>query len=973
MSLPREVLSGEQTKLRSENQWSRVYFGIYQPNVIYTALLNGAPASNDMIGEISFDGGTGTLADVKAEMWLWVGSSAGARDLGTCRIRKAPVAGTFYIGHTSEVAWVDNCHLTVVDVSKLAKKPVIVDDGDVLMDGEHAYSDQHEDFDPVPVLGCHAAGKMESGSLITEWDASDSWVFGSTISSYLWSAPGGSIDDDESATPVITYDTAGHYTVRCTVTAANGKSATGVRHVMAFDDEHPPLVGELASSPSVDYDSGGWVFSLRMYADADPTEILEDALCILFSEDWYGNEKGSLGPLEGRENIVAWGWIAGESIDWDPEGASVEFTVQGPHDWMKQITMNPTELIFATNTPDAWNVMPNLTVDRGLWHLLHWRSNASALLDIRLTGDTRYAPWLRTLEGSLWSQLDEVAFRKIFGRIGCDRYGRFFAMVDPQCVPGGERDWETVMTLTKKDWQGRVNVSRSTRRKLAMLSASGWKVDASGSVATLYSLALGHIHAQHGGTDTIDQLLVEDQTQANEQAGLYAGWKNNEFEFEIALAGNNRFVDVFPNQFLAISLSETDTPRGIAYSGNLVPRSITLTLDTEANCWLPEITCEAETFAELAIDGDIPPSSGIEDFDLSMPPLAGFPSMPNLPPMVYLPPSEPNANPPQKVVICSTLGVFYYDSFDDDGEPVWKAMNNGIDSNDIGKIRKIIVTPGGVLYIYCHAGSNDEGVIYRASGLGGTWYEYARGGNLNDGSSIVAFGYDPNYADRIAFVSTEDVGGFTFYTHFHIGTGSGYSDLEPGISVHRAFIGDIAYFNSNWYIAASYGGVFATASIWKLTSSGTYVAHNNALPLGDTYIRHMQVLPDTLIVWSQLANYAEVTSALVATSMSISLAANYQGVAFSPTGTVAIGAQNSFGLPPYKTTDGGATWSNIGGVISTGLDIWENCGDDYRWIAGGGMTIKFVWDAGDSVPIDLAGNLGFIAPLIDITGIRFIE
>lgn len=970
MSLPRQTTSDELIKLRSNNQWSRVYLGIFVPNIIYTALLNGAPASTDMVGSISFDGGTGTLADVKTEMWLWVGSTAGAKDLGMCRLRKAPIAGTFYISYTSEIDWVDNCYLTVVDMVMLEKKPVVIDDGDTLMDGEHSFSDQHIDFDPVPVLGPPAVVWLTGADVDVEFDAGDSWVFDGTITGFSWSAPGSaSVTNDTTAAPTVTYDAAGYYTVRCTVTASNGKTSTGVRHVMVFDAENLPHVGEIGDVTG-EYDSGGWSFDVNMYADADPAAIIENALCIAFSEDWFGGVKGSLGIIPNRENIIAWGWIDAESIEWDALVGEVNFSVRGGHEWLKQITTNPTVLNFAVDTPASWDVMPELTVDRALWHILHWRSNVSALLDIRLSGDTRYAPKIETMEGSLWSQLEEVAYSKIFGRIGCDRYGRFFAMIDPQCVPAADRTWDTVMTLTKKDWQDRISITRTTKRKLAMVSTSGWLVDATGSSSTLYSLAMGHIHARHGDTEIIDQLLVENQTQANEQAGLYMGWKNAEFEFDLSLAANNRMIDLFPNQFLAIQMQAGDTPRGIAYDGNLVPRSITLRYDPDALCWMTDVTSEEETFAEIAVDGDIPPSSGIDEFDSSFDMEMDFPELGDMLPLVYTPPSELNENMPRKVVAASSQGVFYFDEYDDEDKPIWKAMNNGIATGDRANITKLIVTPSGALYIFCGADWS-EGVIYRTSGLGGTWSVYARGSDLNGGSNIISFGYNPLAGEQVAFVSTENGAPFVFDTHFHIGGSGGYNDLAPGISVHMGFVGDIVCFGGNWYVAGSYGGVFATAHLWKLTNSGTFV-DDVALPLGDTYWRFMETLPSKILVWSWGAGYAEVTPGLSVSSNAYYPYESRQGMAFSPTGQVALSGQSSFGIPAYKTTDAGATWSSMGMTTPAGSDVWENCGDDNRWIRGGGTTIKVTLDAGDTW-VDLEGNLPYIAPLLDIGGIRCLE
>ena len=157
--MARPITSPELALLRSDTQFSKLYLAIYQPNTIYTARLNGVPSSNDRAYQITYDGGSGTLANVKVGMTLYVGTSAsgaGINDLGTCVIRKTPGASTFYIGLTSEIVWADNCYLTIVDDFELWAKHATIASAVLSMDVDVGYSDQHSAFRPVPVLGTHA-------------------------------------------------------------------------------------------------------------------------------------------------------------------------------------------------------------------------------------------------------------------------------------------------------------------------------------------------------------------------------------------------------------------------------------------------------------------------------------------------------------------------------------------------------------------------------------------------------------------------------------------------------------------------------------------------------------------------------------------------------------------------------------------------------------------------------------------------
>src|SRR5690349_2998408 len=154
--MARALTSDELTLLRADGPWSKLYLAVLVPNTIYTARLASLPSSNDKVHTISFNTGSGTLGNVVAGMMLYVGTSAGAHDLGTCRIRKAPIAGTFYIGLTSNIVWQSNCYLTVVDDFDLWAKHAVIDAGALKMDVDVAYSNQHASFNPVPVLGSHA-------------------------------------------------------------------------------------------------------------------------------------------------------------------------------------------------------------------------------------------------------------------------------------------------------------------------------------------------------------------------------------------------------------------------------------------------------------------------------------------------------------------------------------------------------------------------------------------------------------------------------------------------------------------------------------------------------------------------------------------------------------------------------------------------------------------------------------------------
>ena len=337
-TLPRAATAPELVKLRSDNQSTRLYLTVHSPTSIYTARLAAVPASTDQIASITYNTGSGTLANVKADMTLLAGSAAGLSDRGICRIRKdgATLAGTFYVAETSQITWTTGDYLTVLDEFVLWPRHIkIAPDGTTpLMDYDVAYTNQNvaAGAQPTPIMGPHAVLWKRGATVTYSPDASSSWVKDGTISTYAWACVGATFDDATSATPVITFSATGTYRLDLTVTGDNAVTFTGRRYVFVVDDTHGLTTQFTLDNCSGDTSSGGWQFGVTLYAEATKALIRDRALCILHAVDYYGTAQGSIGYVTGCENIVALGWIAGESITrgTDDQWGAVSFEVQGP-------------------------------------------------------------------------------------------------------------------------------------------------------------------------------------------------------------------------------------------------------------------------------------------------------------------------------------------------------------------------------------------------------------------------------------------------------------------------------------------------------------------------------------------------------------------------------------------------------------------------------------------------------------------
>ena len=277
-------------------------------------------------------------------MLMQVSSSTGIYK-GFVRIRSITDT-VIYFGMTSEIPFADDDLLTVINDFPLTDKPCFSWDDDQYRDSTVLYSDQHKYMDPIPIMGpLVAVVELVEWSVSLTLNPGASSCLGSTVGAngYAWSASGPApvtVTNDTTAMPTFEFTETGWYRLKLIVTAANTKTTTRYSWVLVWaQDDAPALLSQQAAvdNPVGDADTGIWEFGATLWEHADLANVAERALVVLFSEDWYGETKQSIGPIPGWENVISLGWIAGETINWDPKGGSVKFTVRSPSWWLQQI------------------------------------------------------------------------------------------------------------------------------------------------------------------------------------------------------------------------------------------------------------------------------------------------------------------------------------------------------------------------------------------------------------------------------------------------------------------------------------------------------------------------------------------------------------------------------------------------------------------------------------------------------------
>lgn len=982
--MARAATSPEIALFRTAGQWSRYRAAIYTPSTVYTGRVNQTFSTVDRLLGFTYDGGSGTLANVLEGMTVYIGSTAGAWDKGIARVRGID-ASFVHIGETSDIAFANDDHFTIVDSFELWARPAFIDSGIIYMDGGVVYSDQHSNYLPLIRGGPNRVIEKTGATVSLSFDF-PATVPGSSVSSRSTTAPGSTgITGGTTQTPSITWNSVGWKIVYHTVTAANGKSNFIVRYVFVWDSTNLPEP-ILHGSRRADVESGGWEVSLTLFDNASISEVRDQALIVIFAEDHYGATETQIGPVTGAENIVFNGWIAGESIDWNSQGGSVSFTAYTAHYFLQRIPAWPDGVRFTAGTPTNWTEIQSLTVDLGLiHHFLMWRSTAPRIIDIYGTDDSRFSKEVGSLASTLWDQIREMSFEQIFARALCNRLNQLYIEIHPQLVPAGSRTWPTVVTLEEQDIEDGVDLRRRAMEEASIVDLSGVAINSSGVAAAYFALSPGHAHSHYGSPIIQGRVLLASQAQANELAGLFRGWKNNPYEsIELRLASNNRLVDIAPRQKCVIAISSGDTIRGISGSLGLLPLSINETFDARSGYSHPEITFEVETFQDLATIGDTPGSG-----DVSIPPL---PPLPPLPPFdslfpgigigVELPAEETT---PTRVLVHDTGSGLVYTANFDAVSPTWITVNSGLTPTQYTSINKILIDPSGGVYV-AYRNRNGFGplpFVAYAPSIGATFTVIEDGTTIAarfpsitpDFYSINGIGMNPLTGQVLYIIGIRNNGG-TEEIRPVIGSGLSFTmgSLDLSTPINISAHGTITFGFNQWRLSTTRNNT--NQKFMVLDAAATSIVFDS----GDqaTTIEEFHLPISTT---DELIGFRD--DGLLHLTANATLTAEYATVIGSGVNTPTF-LDNHFAIDPTgffimgdwdtgqrgKTSDKGATWVGMPGLIFGGSYAYAYAGGvgaASRWIAARG-TIQYSEDFGSNWISTKIGNYLTIdsTPIIDI-------
>jgi len=566
---------------------------------------------------------------------------------------------------------------------------------------------------------------------------------GNTINAYSWDFDDGSPPIAQAGTPAApvwaTWHEAGEYTVRLTVTDNSlkvGNDAYGVpftrhvavRPVLVYDrpgqGSHTPYTRFAVRNLRGSYGSG-WTASIEVFGTADKEEFPDNALVIVFCEDWYNGVEGSRGGWYGQEGILFCGYILADSVQVDSETSTVTFEAATIEQWMKDIFCWPGNF-EANGAPAKWKQFVNMTCEDVLWYLAEFRSNLKDVTDCFFASDVnaqKQVDFIDITEADLYDQMSEQVGSCFFGQLSASRVGSVHLFKHKNMLDLSERVWwgPPIWVFDKQDWRDELEIGdEKMRDSIAQIDFIGFIYDVNGNPQEVYSLAPER-QTNFGKVEKVTGVLLTGatiaaaQAESNTLAGLYRAWKNTRFGHIRVPAFNNRFLEPATLDYFGVTLAAGDTYRGYEWAAKeWLCTEVNYAIDNEKGIILADITGEASTWGPDGVAGDYPHGDPSEDPPDEPPEY--WPEIPDDPPPWW--PAITCAWAEAGLGVATAASGFWITTNLNDSPPTWTALNGGLAGNWLNmRDADAVVDSDGNVTVYAAT----QAGIAKLSSCAGPW------------------------------------------------------------------------------------------------------------------------------------------------------------------------------------------------------------------------------------------------------------
>jgi hypothetical protein len=619
--------SSELNLLKSRPHSSKAWLSIYQPQVALACRVNDATITKGARA-ITFDGvTTGSYSLVEANFIALIGTALGKEDKGRIRVKSA-TSSVLTVAENSHIDWQDDDFVTVLRYvepvpifTRIIQNPADEEDVIFYKDYDVAYSNQNTVLGAFVSMGSHFAGFLdESSNCQIYYSASGTaHVIDGTALTYEWWFQGAETTGSSSHTPgYINYKNPGHYITRLKVTGANSSLDTSYRFISVYDNPSRgtsvPILDWSTPDISGSRDSAGYKSRIKVRTSVPESIIRDNALVVIFTDDYYGSVKQSLGASKNRSSIRFVGYIVDGTIDYNYKDGYIEFEVESPTGIMQRMESFSVS-VESSASPTKWFELLNMNCKRAIYHYLRWHSTILNCNDFEFNGTDYNIQYFDADRTSLYDGIHNFIDGTLWGSVICDRQGKIWAEVDYDAYSDGG-DLPVNMTIDSHDIIGTLNVEERQVDELSYLELGGIKYDgpAAGTFQALLCEAPGVAPSYQGKAERKQGLALGSQAQLNTLAGNIFAHKNAKYpSVDANLGGNYTNFDIAPQELVLLNTPASLNPRGVAFSNKrFVVTSVAIKLDGKrqssfVDLGLAEVV--AGVAAETVVIPDVPPTN----------------------------------------------------------------------------------------------------------------------------------------------------------------------------------------------------------------------------------------------------------------------------------------------------------------------------------------------------------------------------
>lgn len=652
------------------------YLSVAPRATVFSGTIHTAskdPATNG-IYRFTYFNDTGNMSDTVAHMSIDIGTTAGARDLGTFRIRK-PVDATYvYIEEVSEQeSGIQNGRFFTIKrewrpVSikpRLVEKSINTDfanDFTEFHDYDIPYSIQNQQIKPkanITESGNYAngtliqvkpAGFVDEGetyrTVILSSSNSEAFNVGGSITSRSWDVRDGTISVGTSTSTDIEVEfPVGFRWISLTVTANNGITDTMYLPIWVHDENNMPVTQFSVTSDQ----SEEWrdvSFLLWGNNNQFPEATFPEGAALCYWKDAYF--AGNPVPDDYISQALLYSKQETETLRlYEPEMA---LEASGTGYWLSQYKTYAQSLLNA-NAPSRWHEIVSLNSRRAIHYFLREYSVAPLVSNLFLKMTTAPIEKDDIPANDIWSQLKYLADGDEFRKVRTDSLGGIWVTKHADYMNASERSsWIVRCAIDTQDIAGENPISYPNEfvQKVAISKGNGSAF--SGGVSTLYmAQAPGKAEGYALGGDEAPFLRLDvsnPQSQLNQLIGdWWASQNKRQQSFDIELYWNADMVEPAYGEIIELSYLN-DSLKGTQLIGEpfTVSRVSRVTNDDfDVVTW----TISPVTDGENGDFVPVPPPQEWSADEWNFPVEAIFPDAPIPPPFNWgAPPSFPPPIPP---------------------------------------------------------------------------------------------------------------------------------------------------------------------------------------------------------------------------------------------------------------------------------------------------------------------------------------